>query len=100
MTTGLCTNRYLPPQHIVASAALLRLAAIFFTNICLDREREKESLYLGVWTALRQIAETLLARGALELHYNEAYMLRMALKQCPPGRDVDFLNSLTFNERG
>lgn len=98
---------------IQAGAALLRLAQPFFNEWSRQTapstltpkigdftiEPQGRSAHL-TWIALRGTCERLHSRQSMELQPKELVVLRMALSACPPGPDVDFLNSLTFKERG
>jgi hypothetical protein len=93
------------PDYIVAASAILRLAQGFFYAIEFAEEFPgqqplKFTEAIRIWRVLRRASRLLLERGALELSLAEACELREALKKCPPGRDVDFLRGLEFNERG
>lgn len=98
--TGLCTNLYRPPAHVIASGALLRLASPFFHAGHFGADDPNRPINYGCWLALRETAQKLLERGSLELNYNEAYLLDQALRLCPDGADVQFIHSLTFTDRG
>jgi hypothetical protein len=97
---------------IQAGAAMLRLAQPFFREWSLQVEPRPLTPEIDVisaeprcrvpmliWIALRGTCETLHTRRSIELKPKELVVLRMALNWCPPGPDVDFLNSLTFKER-
>jgi hypothetical protein len=89
------------PSHIVAASAILRLASPFFYAIAFTPDSPGNFEHdLALWRTLRGYARALLEGGALELSLAEACALRETLRQCPPGRDVDFLRSLEFTERG
>jgi hypothetical protein len=89
------------PTYILAASALLRLAQPFFYAIEFnDAPIRHFTDAVAVWRTLRHSSRLILERGALELSLAEACELREALRRCPPGRDVDFLRDLQFNERG
>jgi tRNA U34 5-methylaminomethyl-2-thiouridine-forming methyltransferase MnmC len=92
---------YTIPQHITAASACLRLAQPYFYAIEFTPDSPANfARDLAIWRTLRTCARALLERGALELSLSEACALRETLRRCPPGRDVDFLRSLEFTERG
>lgn len=89
------------PTYILAASALLRLAQPLFYAIEFTPESPGNFKHdLALWRTLRGFARMLLERGALELSLPEACELRETLRHCPPGRDVDFLRQLQFDERG
>ena len=98
--SGLCLNRYRTPEHTVAAGALLRLAIPFFHSGHFGADDPQRPINYGIWLTLRETAVKLVERGALQLNYNEKYLLDCALALCPQGRDREFLSSLSYTERG
>lgn len=86
------------PNHIVAANVLMKLATPFFQGGTWGDDNDRPIRY-GVWLALRETAEKILRRNALELNYNESSLLKHALVLCPAGPEIDYINSLSFTVR-
>jgi len=79
---------------------MTRLGSPFFERWAREMKTQDDTQAYLAWVALRGTCEIIHARRALELKSKELLVLKAALQLCPPCADVDFLNSLTFQERG
>jgi hypothetical protein len=96
--TGAQTDPVKVPEHVTASAVLLRLASLHFAR-AFDLGDPDRFVYYGVWSSLRCIATLMLERGGLELQPNELTLLASALTYCPDGADRDYIEGLSYLER-
>lgn len=96
--TGAQIDRVSVPSFVTASAVLLRLAHPFFQGGIVADHSDGWAEY-GTWLVLRETAQFILDRRAIELTVKEALLFRCALDLCPEGEDVAYLRSLDWTVR-
>jgi hypothetical protein len=96
--TGAQTEPVSIPQHVTASAVLLRLASPIF-SAAMNINNPNRPIAYGVWLTLRETACYFLEREALQLTPKENQLLRDALTFVQRGPDLDYLRSLQIEER-
>jgi len=95
--TGSQTDPVSVPAHVIAAAAVERVASSFFTLGAMGLTLGKAEDYER-WQFLRFVAATLHCRRAVSLGAGHVHQLREILDGCESTPDVEFLRSIQFAE--